>query len=126
MSSIPSGWARNIGFSFLGLAVPFGLAIGFVLGGVFDWRLGFYITSGYTLLLFMINIWHLPEDPQMEIVTWQKLRIKVDWVGAIISSTSLGLLSYIFAYVNSLSQALHGVSLHPWIKLIFGFGKRQK
>lgn len=97
MSSVPSGWARNIGFSFLGLAIPFGLAIGFVLSGVFSWRLGFYITSGFIFLLFVINNWYLPKDPEMETVTWQKLRIKVDWVGAVISSTSLGLLSYVLA-----------------------------
>lgn len=101
MSSIPSGRARNIGFSFLGLGTPFGFSIGLVLGGIFEatigWRLGFYISSGCTLFLFVINFWYLPQDREMEAITWARLRRDIDWIGALISSTGLGLLSYIFA-----------------------------
>jgi MFS family permease len=98
-SITPSGRQRNIGFSCLGFVQPLGFSLGLVLGGIFldtvGWRVGWYICGGITLLLFFINLWALPIDKKVEDTILQRLRRDIDWIGAALSSSSLGLLSYV-------------------------------
>jgi MFS family permease len=102
MTSVPSGKTRNIGFSCMGLGTPFGFSVGLILGGVFEitavgWRLGFYVSSGATLLLFAMNCICLPKDSPRSARLGRRLATEIDWIGLLISSISLGIFSYIFA-----------------------------
>jgi hypothetical protein len=103
-TALPAGRARNLAFSLLGLSQPFGFALGLVCGGFFEktapgWRLGFYVVGAATFLLSVINLWKLPKDVSSAPWTWKMLASDIDWIGVFISSASLGLLSYVFAYV---------------------------
>ena len=101
-SALPNGKARSIAFACLGLGTPFGFSVGLLLGGFFEstsvgWRLGFYICAGATVTLFAVNFWCLPQELRKEAVTWAKFKNQIDWIGLLLSSTSLGLMSYVFA-----------------------------
>ena len=101
-AAFPSGRMRNIGFSCLGLGTPIGFAIGILLGGWFGsisvgWRVGFYLSAVLTMMLFAINCWCLPNEHRKEAVVWSRLRTEIDWIGVLISSISMGLLSYCLA-----------------------------
>lgn len=103
-TAVPSGRPRNVGFGCLGFAQPVGLQCGLLLSGVFEdavvtWRFGFYLCAGATMVFFAIACWCLPKDLPRETSTWTRLIYKIDWLGIFISSTSLGLLSYVLAYV---------------------------
>lgn len=103
-TAIPSGKPRNVGFGCLGLAAPVGLQVGLLLSGVFEnavvtWRFGFYLCAGATMMFFAFACWCLPNDRPHETLTWTRLIYRIDWLGILISSTSLGFLSYVLAYV---------------------------
>ena len=79
-----------------------GYAIGACFGGWFGsisvgWRVGFYLSAALTMSLFAINCWCLPMEHRKEPIVWSKLRTEIDWIGILISSTSMGLLSYSLA-----------------------------
>jgi MFS family permease len=100
--AFPGGRRRNIAFAFLGLMQPFGWAIGLVLGGLFEsgplgWRFGFYLCAGLTIIFSVVNCWKLPRDRARGPISWDSLRTGIDWVGVVLSSTSLGLFSYVLA-----------------------------
>lgn len=101
--AVPTGRKRNIGFSCLGLVQPLGFSVGLVLGGVFlergGWRLGWYLCGGATLVLIFVNIWALPPDRIVEGSKFKRLKTEIDWVGALLASSCLALLSYVFAWV---------------------------
>jgi MFS family permease len=102
-TSVESGRRRNIGFASLGLAQPLGFSFGLVLGGLLvnglGWRYGFYIAGSVSFLLFAVGIWALPAGVKSvhEISVWARLKSEVDWVGALVASTALALLSYVLA-----------------------------
>jgi MFS family permease len=101
-NSFPNGKRRNIAFSCLGLSQPFGWSVGLFLGGFFEgrplgWRFGFYLSSGATMLLLIVNYFSLPQDRQRGPITWSRMVHEIDWVGALISSVCLGVLSYVFS-----------------------------
>lgn len=99
-TSFPAGKRRNLGLSFMGAGQPIGFLIGSVLGGILidtiGWRTGYYMCTAANFLLCFISFWGLPIDrvPQ---VTWSRFKSDIDWVGALIASTGLGLLSYVLA-----------------------------
>lgn len=100
--SMPAGKRRNIGFACLGLGQPFGFSVGLVFGGVFQdsslgWRFGYYLCAGVTALLTVVNYLKLPKDQPREAFTWYRLRTEIDWIGILLSSSCLGLISYVFA-----------------------------
>ena len=99
--SVESGRPRNLGIAFFSLAMPLGFSFGLVLGGVFvntiGWRAGYYLGSSMCLLSFLVGMWALPKDPRNRQSTPNRLAKEVDWVGAVIASTSLALLSYVLA-----------------------------
>lgn len=105
--AIPRGRPRNFAFSCLGLSSPLGFSFGLVLGGVLQdligWRSAWYIYGGLTLTLAAIAFWALPKANYTR--SWRStmynIRHTIDWVGALLASTFMALLSYLFAYVFS-------------------------
>jgi MFS family permease len=100
--TFPNGRRRNIAFSCLGLSQPLGFSVGLFLGGLFvggplGWRSGFYFSAGATILLAFVNCFNLPQDIGRDPITWRRMTHDIDWVGGLISSVCLGLLSYVFA-----------------------------
>lgn len=103
-NSVPSGRKRNIGFSCLGFIQPIGFSLGMVLEGVIvdtvGWRFSYYLTGSLSLAFFILSLWALPHDAVMERSVLVKIRKDIDWVGAIMASTSLGVFSYVLALVS--------------------------
>ncbi|KAJ6171794.1 major facilitator superfamily domain-containing protein [Penicillium chermesinum] len=103
--TMPAGKRRNIGFACLGLGQPFGFSVGLVLGGIFQssvlgWRFGYYLCAGAMFILTLVNYFKLPKDSPREPFTFYRLRTEIDWVGIVLSSSSLGLISYVFAVIT--------------------------
>ena len=101
-TNVKDGRPRNLGFACLGLAGPIGFSLGLVLGGVFidsiGWRPAFYFAGATTGVLFLVGFWALPRDrPRSAHSVWKRLAAEIDWVGAVVASTGLATLSYIFA-----------------------------
>jgi MFS family permease len=100
---VDDGPPRNMGFACLGLAGPIGFSLGLVLGGVFvdsiGWRSAFYLAGATSFVLFLIGIWALPRDVRSQSgrSAWKRLTSEIDWVGAILASTGLAMLSYVLA-----------------------------
>ena len=102
--AFPNGQRRNTGFACIGAGQPLGYSLGLILGGVFvdtvGWRSGWYLSSAVALLVFGAGLWGLPQDssrgnPGKPL--WRKLADEIDWVGTLLASSSLGLLSYVLA-----------------------------
>jgi MFS family permease len=107
----PPGRRRNIGFASMGMGQPLGYAVGLVLGGVFvdtvGWRFGYYISAILSGFLSIAAIWGLPAtvgashpDSRITFTPWYKKLVQLDWLGMVLISTSLALLSYVLAYVH--------------------------
>ncbi|KAI9891158.1 MAG: hypothetical protein M1814_003001 [Vezdaea aestivalis] len=110
-SSFPTGQRRNIAFACLGAAQPVGFSIGLVLGGVFvdsiGWRFGYYLGVTANAIILAVAVWGLPKDPRQVVsVTWKRIALDIDWIGAVIASTSLGAMSYVFAMVTASTSHL--------------------
>ncbi|QPH17585.1 hypothetical protein C2857_002449 [Epichloe festucae Fl1] len=105
--ALPRGRPRNFAFSCLGLSQPLGFSFGLVLGGVLQdllgWRAAWYIYGGLTLVLSAVATWALPKSHHGQ--TWRhalhNLREKADWVGALLASTFMALLSYLLAILST-------------------------
>ncbi|KAL8710418.1 MAG: hypothetical protein Q9220_005019 [cf. Caloplaca sp. 1 TL-2023] len=108
--SFAPGRIRNVGFSFLGAGQVLGFCIGLVLGGLIiestGWRVGYYICGGVHLLAFVSAIWALPQDRKRDAVSWQRLWNDIDWIGAAIASSCLGMFSYVLAIVTGSSSSI--------------------
>lgn len=106
--SFPRGSWRNMGFACQGMGQPLGYSVGLIAGGgltdsKLTWRWGFYLSAIFNVAFVAGAIWALPKPPSFERrAVWRDLRHEVDWVGGLILSASLGLLSYVFAYVLNL------------------------
>ncbi len=104
-SAFSTGQRRNIAFACLGAAQPVGFSLGLVLGGVLvdriGWRYGYYIVSIANVVIFCMAMWGLPKNSNHVVpVTWKRLVYDIDWIGAFLASSSLGMLSYVFAYAS--------------------------
>ena len=97
--SFPHGRPRNIGFACLGGGQPVGFSLGLFLGGVFvdkaSWRDGWYTCAGLTVLILFAGVWGIPKDSKP--FSMKILINEIDWVGAVLSSTCLGLVLYVLA-----------------------------
>lgn len=108
--TMPIGKRRNIGFACLGLGQPLGFSVGLVLGGIFQasatlgWRFGYYLCAGASFLLMAVNYFKLPKDKLREPVTIRRLQTEIDWIGILLSSACLGIISYVFSSVYSPAQ----------------------
>jgi MFS family permease len=102
-NTIPRGRPRNLAFSCLGLSQPLGFSFGLVLGGVLQdligWRAAWFIYGGITLGLSAVATWALPKAHYERSFrgTLQNFKNRVDWVGALLASTFMALLSYLLA-----------------------------
>lgn len=63
------------------------------------WRVSFYIAAAVNTIFLGIGGFGLPKSPQQYQDLLARLAREVDWPGALTLSTSLGLLSYVFARV---------------------------
>lgn len=97
----------------MGGGQPVGFGLGLTLGGVLTgsvgWEWGFYVSAIINALVFVLSMWQLPEGVGKvdEAVTWKRLGNEVDWVGALIVSAALAMLSYILAIVSTSSAGIH-------------------
>ncbi len=108
------GQRRNFAFAAMGGGQPIGFTIGLAVGGVLTdsvgWRWGFYLSAIFDAIICAVAFWGLPksiDDPagtegpteSSWTTKWTQLKHEVDWIGALIASSSLAMLSYVFAYV---------------------------
>jgi MFS family permease len=101
--TFPPGKLRNIGFAAMGMGQPLGYSVGLILGGVFSdsigWRYGFYISAILNGILCVVAFWCLPPLDIASPKAILKGCLAIDWVGAVMVSISLGLISFVLAYV---------------------------
>ena len=101
-NSLRQGRWRNMGFGALGAGQPVGFAAGLAVSGALldklGWRWAFWIVAVISALITGAAFCALPKDTGRGGIEWRQLG-KIDWIGAVLSSTSLGLLSYVMAYV---------------------------
>lgn len=106
------GKRRDLAFASMGGGQPVGFAVGLAIGGVLTdsigWRWCFFISAIFDVVLFATAVWGLPKsidsssDAQGAAdLTWAQkyaqLKYDIDWVGALIASASLAMMSYVFA-----------------------------
>ena len=89
------------GFCSQGGGQPVGFSIGLVVGGVLagtvGWRWGYYILAILNAIVFVVAIYGQPKSRRDGPITWQRIAYEIDWVGVIIPSTALAMLSYVLA-----------------------------
>ncbi|WPH04306.1 Hypothetical protein R9X50_00719500 [Acrodontium crateriforme] len=114
------GKTRNMGFACMGGGQPIGFSIGLALGGVLTdsigWRWGFYISAMLNVVVLVVAIWALPKSIDNPMAgdatkgTWasklEQLRTEIDWVGALLASTSLAMLSFVFAAITGTTKEI--------------------
>ena len=97
--NFPNGRQRNIGFACLGGGQPVGFSVGLFLSGIFvdraTWRAGWYTCASLTLLILFAGVWGLAKDSKP--FSMRKLMNGIDWMGALLSSSCLGLILYVLA-----------------------------
>jgi MFS family permease len=100
---IPRGRGRNIAFACLGLSQPLGFSFGLVLGGILvdtiGWRGGWYIYGGITLALAVMGWFVLPmqKKGRGKRAVMRQLREEIDWVGTLLISGFMGVISAFMA-----------------------------
>lgn len=97
-----AGRLRNLAFSFMGGGQPIGFGLGILMGGIcadtIGWRWGFHSAAIANTVAFLLSWWQLPQGRQTGI-RWNHLFFGIDWLGAIVVSTALALLSLALASV---------------------------
>lgn len=84
-----------------------GLLLGGLLAGTIGWRWGFYIVAMVNFLVLGLAAWQLPRTLQPDQQErWRRLGTQVDWVGVVIASTSLAMLSYVLACILTLPHSI--------------------
>ncbi|KAJ2960534.1 hypothetical protein NQZ79_g4175 [Umbelopsis isabellina] len=106
---------RSIAFAAMGGGQAVGFGLGLALGGVFSdtvgWRWGFYSTALLNGAVLVLALWALPRDidgDPLGSAMLTRLARDVDWIGALIISSSLALLSYELALATG-SDALQSM-----------------
>ncbi|KAF7190460.1 MFS-type transporter 1 [Pseudocercospora fuligena] len=106
-ANIEEGTPRNIGFASIWLSMPLGFSLGLVLGGVFvsgpGWRAAYYFGGATGFLSFLIGLWALPRDFELPPIKTVVRRVggEIDWVGAVLATASIALLSYVLAMLSA-------------------------
>lgn len=93
-SYFPPGRAKGKAFAILGAGQPLGFIIGMILGGILtessaSWRTIFWLQSGLAALLCVVGWFALPPDDSSH-----RYSQGLDWIGALLSMSGLGLLVY--------------------------------
>ena len=95
-----AGKRRNIAFAAFGGGSPIGIAFGLVLGGIFvqlaDWRIAYYFSAGVNAII-LVAAWFAIPKFATDTNKRRRLIKELDWIGVIIASSCLALLSYVFA-----------------------------
>lgn len=92
--------SRSIAFAAMGGGQAVGFGLGLELEGVFSdtisWRWGFYATAILNAAVLALAVWALPRklDADLTKASFSRLVRDIDWVGALIISTCLALLSF--------------------------------
>lgn len=120
-SAFPVGRRRNRAFAWMGGGQPIGYSIGLTLGGSIastaGWQWGFYLAAIVNLAVLILASWQLPKNEEnAPTVCWERVVFDVDWLGALIASTSLAMLSYVLAYVANLPFFLSCNHFANWDK----------
>ncbi|MCJ1385634.1 hypothetical protein MMC17_008757 [Xylographa soralifera] len=88
-------------FASMGGGQPVGFGLGLVLGGVFattiGWRWGFYIAAIINIVVLGFSMFQLPRVNVLVPFSWNRMAYEIDWMGALIASSCLALLSYALA-----------------------------
>ena len=104
--TFPPGRKRSFAFAMMGGGQPLGFGSGLLLGGLFagtiGWRWGFYIAAILAFVVLGLTFWQLPKslEPKQQ-ATWRRIGAQADWVGVVVASASLAMLSYVLAYIGS-------------------------
>ncbi|KAF2101784.1 integral membrane protein [Rhizodiscina lignyota] len=114
-NSFAPGKRRNVAFAAMGGGQPIGFTIGLTLGGVFadtiGWRWGFYTAAIMNTIILVVAIWGLPKTiGENDPITWKRLGSDIDWVGAILASSALAMLSYVFAILTGNTASIRDSS----------------
>ncbi|SPJ70973.1 related to aminotriazole resistance protein [Fusarium torulosum] len=105
--TLPRGRGRNFAFACLGLSQPLGFSCGLVLGGVLvetiGWRSGWYLYGSINLVLSAVGFWSLPNSEPLGTLRdiLRSVATKIDWLGTLLASTFMALLSYFLAIVST-------------------------
>jgi MFS family permease len=103
-NTVPSGKRRNVAFACLGLGQVLGFSIGLVLGGMFvdtvGWRIGWYSCASLVLVLLLVGIVSIPSDRLRQPPTMKRLMTEIDWIGGLLATACLAMLSYVLMYVS--------------------------
>ena len=111
-NTFPPGQSRNIAFASMGGGQPIGFGIGLIVGGILTdtigFRWGFYLTAILNIALFALSWKVIPQDrPTTSLATIkQRLYADIDWVGALLISSSLAMISYTFAEITTSERAI--------------------
>ncbi|KAG9953911.1 integral membrane protein, partial [Aureobasidium melanogenum] len=110
--TFPPGRRRTRGLVLQGAAQPVGYSAGLFLGGLFadtiGWRWGWYISAMICVSVFAAGLWAIPYRRKSHTpFTWQQIILGIDWIGALLASTCLGLLSYVLAVTASNTSNIH-------------------
>ena len=113
-NTFPKGNWRNLAFASNGMGQPLGFSVGLILGGVFTdtigWRWTFFMSAMINFAISMCSIWVLPSVYRPSDKSWRRRLIEdIDWVGAIVLSTALGILLYVLAMTTSSYRRLSDV-----------------
>jgi MFS family permease len=109
-AAVPQGKGKNVSFGCLGLSQPLGFSAGLVISGIMiekaGWQSGFYLSGGALVLATLSGIWLLPKPPPVvqspdQRSVFVRLWSEIDWVGGVIASVGLALLSYVLALLSA-------------------------
>ena len=102
--TLERGKGRNLAFACLGISQCLGFSFGLVVGGILldttGWRTGWFLFGGISVVLAVLGVWALPADTKANRTwssMWMDVKAKVDWVGALLASAFMALLSYLLA-----------------------------
>lgn len=119
-AAVPQGKVRNLSFGCLGMSQTLGFSAGLVISGIViekaGWRSCFYISGGGMVMATIAGIWSLPSAPPasspmldgpVRNSIWVRLWKEIDWIGGIIASAGLALLSYVLAILSASLSDIH-------------------
>ena len=69
-------------------------------------EVGFYMTAISDAILIPLAVYGLPKPRSKTQITWNRLILDIGWVGAIIASASLAMLSYVLASLTTSAAAI--------------------
>ncbi|KAK6001680.1 hypothetical protein QM012_002170 [Aureobasidium pullulans] len=110
--TFPPGRRRTRGLVLQGAAQPVGYSAGLFLGGLFadtiGWRWGWYIAAIICVSVFFAGFWAIPHGRKNKpLFEWRQIILGIDWIGALLASACLGLISYVLAVTASNTSNIH-------------------